>query len=158
MGDSLILYYTLGVAGSVTGCARTPKSKQVKRERVNPVFRFGVGEVKKKALFEVYRQDSKDTCGYFKKFTLVIDDDISVYDALWTIRDEIDTSLALPYFRCRKGVCGSCLMRINGVQRLACRIPVRNALSEDGIIQVAPPKGRPVLKDLVTGWGDHDEV
>lgn len=114
--------------------------------------------VKKKALFEVYRQDNKDADGYFKEYLLVIDDSISVYDALWTIRNELDASLALPYFRCRKGVCGSCLMRINGVQRLACRVPVRKALGEDGVIRVTPPKGRPILKDLITGWGDHDEV
>jgi succinate dehydrogenase/fumarate reductase-like Fe-S protein len=117
-----------------------------------------VVSVKKKALFEVYRQDDKDADGYFKEYTLAIDDSISVYDALWMIRNELDGSLAVPYFRCRKGICGSCLMRINGVQRLACRIPVSNALGDDGIIRVEPPKGRPVLKDLIAGRGDHDEV
>jgi succinate dehydrogenase/fumarate reductase-like Fe-S protein len=51
-----------------------------------------VVSVKKKALFEVYRQDNKDADGYFKEYLLVIDDSISVYDALWTIRNELDAS------------------------------------------------------------------
>ena len=135
-----------------------PQFSKVSTATWNRLIRPGVRNVKKKVLFEVYRQGSKDACGYFKEYLLAIDDRISVYDALWTIRNELDTSLALPYFRCRKGVCTSCLMRINGVQRLACRIPVHTTLSEDGIIRVEPPKGRPILKDLVAGWGDHDEV
>lgn len=145
----------LGVGGSVISRASGALKLHAKNERANS---FGVDNVKKKALIEVYRQDSKGDEGYFKEYPLVIDDSMSVYDVLWKIRSEVDTSLALPYFRCRKGICASCLMRINGVQRLACRIPVRDALSEDGTIRIAPPKGRPVLKDLVTGWGEHDGV
>lgn len=145
----------LGVGGSVTSCASGAPKLHLKRKRANS---FGVGDVNKKVIIEVYRQDGKGEEGYFKEYPLVIDDSISVYDVLWKIRSEVDTSLALPYFRCRKGICASCLMRINGVQRLACRIPVRDALSEDGTIRIAPPKGRPVLKDLVTGWGEHDGV
>ena len=47
---------------------------------------------------------------------------------------------------CAHGVCGSDAMRINGVNRLACKILLKD-LGDD--IMVEPIKGLPVLKDLI---------
>jgi succinate dehydrogenase / fumarate reductase iron-sulfur subunit len=68
-----------------------------------------------------------------------------VLDALHQIKWEIDGSLA---FRrsCAHGVCGSDAMRINGVNRLACKVLVKDLGDE---ITVEPIKGLPVQKDLV---------
>ena len=54
---------------------------------------------------------------------------------------------------CAHGVCGSDAMRINGVNRLACKLLMKDLLPKDAgkelTITVEPIKGLPVEKDLV---------
>ena len=54
---------------------------------------------------------------------------------------------------CAHGVCGSDAMRINGVNRLACKLLMKDMLPKDKskeiTITVEPIKGLPVEKDLV---------
>jgi succinate dehydrogenase / fumarate reductase iron-sulfur subunit len=68
-----------------------------------------------------------------------------VLNLLMYVKDELDGSLT---FRrsCAHGVCGSDAMRINGVNRLACKVLVRD-LPDD--LTVEPIKGLPLEKDLV---------
>ena len=68
-----------------------------------------------------------------------------VLNLLHHVKWEIDGSLT---FRrsCAHGVCGSDAMRINGVNRLACKVLVRDLPDE---ITVEPIKGLPLEKDLV---------
>ena len=68
-----------------------------------------------------------------------------VLDLLHSIKWDIDGSLT---FRrsCGHGVCGSDAMRINGVNRLACKVLVRDLPDE---VTIEPIKGLPLLKDLV---------
>ena len=68
-----------------------------------------------------------------------------VLDVLHHIKWEVDGTLS---FRrsCAHGICGSDAMVINGVNRLACKLLVRDL----GIkIDVEPIRGLPVLKDLI---------
>src|SRR5467141_3843618 len=68
-----------------------------------------------------------------------------VLDALIQIKAAIDSSLT---FRrsCREGICGSCAMNINGVNRLACTTATRDLAAE---IRIYPLPHMPVVKDLV---------
>ena len=68
-----------------------------------------------------------------------------VLNLLHHVKWEIDGSLT---FRrsCAHGVCGSDAMRINGVNRLACKVLVRDLPDE---IFIEPIKGLPLEKDLV---------
>ncbi|AEF42356.1 succinate dehydrogenase iron-sulfur subunit [Hoyosella subflava] len=53
---------------------------------------------------------------------------------------------------CAHGICGSDAMRINGVNRLACKILMKDMLAKDGksvTITVEPIRGLPVEKDLI---------
>ena len=54
---------------------------------------------------------------------------------------------------CAHGICGSDAMRINGVNRLACKILMKDLLPKDSdkeiTITIEPIKGLPVEKDLV---------
>jgi succinate dehydrogenase / fumarate reductase iron-sulfur subunit len=53
---------------------------------------------------------------------------------------------------CAHGVCGSDAMRINGVNRLACKVLVKDLLAGRGkptTVTIEPIKGLPVLKDLI---------
>jgi succinate dehydrogenase / fumarate reductase iron-sulfur subunit len=70
-----------------------------------------------------------------------------VLDALHKIKWEIDGSLS---FRrsCAHGVCGSDAMRINGRNRLACKVLLKD-LNLDKPVTVEAIKGLPVEKDLI---------
>ena len=69
-----------------------------------------------------------------------------VLDLLHKVKYEQDGTLT---FRrsCAHGVCGSDAMRINGVNRLACKIRVDQLGKK--VITVAPLPGLPLMKDLV---------
>jgi len=72
-----------------------------------------------------------------------------VLDALHQIKWYQDGSLS---FRrsCAHGVCGSDAMRINGVNRLACKVLMKDLAGHDGDeILIEPINGLPVLKDLI---------
>jgi succinate dehydrogenase / fumarate reductase iron-sulfur subunit len=51
---------------------------------------------------------------------------------------------------CAHGVCGSDAMRINGINRLACKVLVKDLVGKDAeVVTIEPIKGLPVLKDLI---------
>lgn len=62
--------------------------------------------------------------------------------ALIEIKEEIDSSLS---FRCgcKSGVCGSCAVKVNGIEKLACKVFIK----EDDLIE--PLKNIELIKDLV---------
>lgn len=68
-----------------------------------------------------------------------------VIDALFAIQRSEDSSLA---FRvsCRAGICGSCAVRVDGRERLACQTPL--SILRDRF-SVQPLRHLPVLRDLV---------
>jgi succinate dehydrogenase / fumarate reductase, iron-sulfur subunit len=71
-----------------------------------------------------------------------------VLDALFTIKNEIDSTLA---FRrsCREGICGSCAMNINGRNTLSC---IESLHEIKGDINIYPLPHMDVIKDLVTDF------
>jgi len=92
----------------------------------------------------------KDKKPYWADYTLTdVEPNDRVLELLHRVKWEQDGTLA---FRrsCAHGVCGSDGMRINGINRLACKVLV-NALSDGDTvkIQVEPILGLRVIKDLV---------
>ncbi|GFG72972.1 succinate dehydrogenase iron-sulfur subunit [Mycobacterium botniense] len=75
-----------------------------------------------------------------------------VLNLLMYIKDYLDGTLT---FRrsCAHGVCGSDAMRINGVNRLACQVLIRDVLPDKPgkpvTVTIEPLRGLPVQKDLV---------
>ena len=78
-------------------------------------------------------------------------DNGTVLDALIDIKEHQDSSLT---FRCgcSSGVCGSCAIRVNGVEKLACKTTIK----EDDLIE--PLKYSKVIKDLVIDLSYEKEV
>ncbi len=68
-----------------------------------------------------------------------------VLDALIKVKNEVDSTVT---FRrsCREGICGSCAMNIDGVNTLACTLPIE---SIKGPVRIFPLPHLPVVKDLV---------
>lgn len=81
----------------------------------------------------------------YREYTVEVEPTDRVLDALNSIKWYQDGSLT---FRrsCAHGVCGSDAMRINGVNRLACKVLMRDVGSE---VTVEPLMGFRVMKDLV---------
>jgi succinate dehydrogenase / fumarate reductase iron-sulfur subunit len=92
----------------------------------------------------------RDSKPYWAEYTLdQVEPSDRVLDLLHRVKWEQDGTLA---FRrsCAHGVCGSDGMRINGVNRLACKVLVRVLGGGDHVkIQVEPLLGLKVIKDLV---------
>jgi succinate dehydrogenase / fumarate reductase, iron-sulfur subunit len=82
---------------------------------------------------------------HWEEYRVTVDESDRVLDALHQVRWYQDGSLA---FRrsCAHGVCGSDAMVVNGENRLACVLLVRDVGPK---ITVEPLRGLPVLKDLV---------
>jgi len=81
----------------------------------------------------------------YQEYVVDAEPEDRLLDVLNRIKWEIDGTLT---FRrsCAHGVCGSDAMLINGVNRLACKVLVRDLGST---ITVEPLRGFPVVKDLV---------
>ena len=88
--------------------------------------------------------------GASQAYTVDIDEDATLLDALLQIREDQDPTLS---FRgsCRTGFCGDCTMSVNGKGAIACRTTIGKAWkkAEDGAIDLAPLKLSKVAKDLV---------
>src|SRR5260221_7972790 len=97
-------------------------------------------------LMRIKRFDpEKDGKPYWDEFRVEADPIDRLLDALNTIKWTMDGTLT---FRrsCAHGVCGSDAMRINGRNRLACKLLVQDVGQR---VTVEPMLGFPVIRDLV---------
>jgi succinate dehydrogenase / fumarate reductase iron-sulfur subunit len=102
--------------------------------------------------FKVYRKDpEKDGKPGRSNYTVDMADGATVLEALFKIRDEMDSSLA---FRCSclRGHCGDCMVRVNGSSRLTCTAKISAYTQKGPEISLDPLRNVPVIKDLVFDW------
>jgi succinate dehydrogenase / fumarate reductase iron-sulfur subunit len=95
---------------------------------------------------KIRRFSPEDDAGpHWVSYIVPFDPSDRLLDALHYVKWNLDGSLS---FRrsCAHGVCGSDAMRINGSNRLACKVLVKDLGSE---ISIEPIKGLPVEKDLI---------
>lgn len=86
-----------------------------------------------------------DKRSHYETYTVEAEPTDQVLDLLNRVKWEHDGTLA--YRRsCAHGICGSDAMRINGVNRLACKVLVKDVGTR---ITVEPILGLPVIKDLI---------
>jgi fumarate reductase iron-sulfur subunit len=74
----------------------------------------------------------------------------NLLSVLFTIKETKNHSLT---FRsgCKSGVCGSCAVTVNGIERLACKTTIK-----DGDI-ISPLKNHEVVRDLVVDLSNQDK-
>src|SRR4029079_19012331 len=85
----------------------------------------------------------------WKTYSVTLQPTDRVLDALHKIKWEQDGTLT---FRrsCAHGVCGSDAMRINGRNRLCCKVLVKDLIgNKSNEVTIEPIKGLPLLKDLI---------
>ncbi len=90
----------------------------------------------------------RDEAPHWERYEVPFGPSDRVLDALHFVKWNIDGSLT---FRrsCGQGVCGSDAMRINGSNKLACKILISELADPGDEISVEPIKGLAVNKDLL---------
>jgi len=96
------------------------------------------------ARFRVLRRKAGDAAPHFDDFDVAVGPDSTVLEALVAIRRDQDPSLTLRH-SCFHASCGTCGMRVDGQEGLACVTKVGDA-SE---VTVEPLANLPVVSDLV---------
>lgn len=71
---------------------------------------------------EVARKDPASEGYTFQKYHVPYLEGMTILDVLRYIADELDGSFSFYDHSCKRGFCGSCLIKINGKQGLACRV------------------------------------
>ncbi len=93
----------------------------------------------------VYRYKRGDGKEHFDEFEVPVDQHATLLDALRWIQRHLDPSLSLRY-SCMHASCGTCGMRADGEETLACVC----SLAEHGDeVTVEPLANQPILTDLV---------
>jgi succinate dehydrogenase / fumarate reductase iron-sulfur subunit len=87
----------------------------------------------------------RDSKAHWGEYEVEVEPTDRVLDALHQVKWYQDGSLTLRR-SCAHGICGSDAMRINGVNRLACKVLIRDVGHN---IQVEPLLGLKVIKDLI---------
>jgi len=106
----------------------------------------------KEAKFKVFRFNPEgDGRRNFQTYTVPVSRGMTVLQGLLYIKEKLDQTLSIR-FSCRMATCGSCGMMINGLPRLACYTLVDELKSRT--IVVEPLRNFPVIKDLVTDFGE----
>lgn len=101
---------------------------------------------KEKREIKILRYDpAADKKPHWVDYTGEYDPESTILDVLNEIHWKLDGSLA--YRRsCRSAICGSCAMKVNGRNVLACETPIHNFR---GKIRIEPLPGFAIIKDLV---------
>lgn len=100
-----------------------------------------------KITLKIFRYNPEvDKKPHYDKFVVEAEPTDRVLDLLEYVKGYHDGTLS---FRrsCAHGICGSDGMRINGVNRLACKVLVKTLRSKT--IKIEPMLGLPVIKDLI---------
>lgn len=88
----------------------------------------------------------KDKKPHWQVYQVQAEADATILDILNDIHWKIDGTLA---FRrsCRSAICGSCAMKVNGENVLACETPLSRYKGKP--LKIEPLPGFPIIKDLV---------
>jgi len=88
---------------------------------------------------------------YWKTYNLDLEHDVTILDVLNAIHWNIDGTLS--YRRsCRSAICGSCAVKVNGRNVLACETSVQ--VFKTSKLRIEPVPGFKIIKDLVVDWDD----
>jgi len=103
--------------------------------------------MKKSITVKILRyQPEEDRKPHWQTFRLDVPEDSTILDILNEVHWYHNGTLA--YRRsCRSAICGSCAMKVNGRNVLACETPMHQF--KGNILKIEPLPGFPIIKDLV---------
>lgn len=89
-----------------------------------------------------------DQAAHWESYPVEVAPTERLLEALHQVKWYQDGTLALRR-SCAHGICGSDNMRINGHNRLACKVLIKDVAKDGGTVTVEPMLGLPVIKDLI---------
>lgn len=104
----------------------------------------------KSVQFRVFRYKQGQNAPHHDVFTVPVDDNTTVLVALQEIRRAQDGTLTLRH-SCHHASCGTCGMRVNGREALACVVNVSELGTAE--VTVEPLQNGPIISDLVVDMG-----
>lgn len=98
-------------------------------EEIVPLMRGSRGEhlkenVRTTVTCRIARKEIGETGHRVQTYTLPFREGMTVLDCMRYIADELDGTFAFYDHACKRGFCGSCLVRVNGRKALSCRLLV----------------------------------
>jgi succinate dehydrogenase / fumarate reductase iron-sulfur subunit len=98
---------------------------------------------------KIYRFDpDKDKKPYFSEYEVPVERKVTVHELLNIIHRDHDGSLAFRTFKCYKGMCTTCIVKVNGKNVKSCAHP----LDTDAEITIEPVDSGTVVRDLVVDF------
>jgi len=85
---------------------------------------------------------------HWESYPVEVEPKDQLLDALHKVKWYQDGTLALRR-SCAHGICGSDNMRVNGKNRLACKVLIKDIAHEGDTVTVEPMLGLPLIKDLI---------
>ena len=98
---------------------------------------------------KIYRHDpDKDNGPCFQEYEVPADYPLTVHELLVQIHRDHDGSLAFRTYKCYKGMCTTCLVKLDGKVVKGCATQVVPGTS----ITLEPPNGGKLVRDLVVDF------
>ena len=85
-----------------------------------------------------------DDAPRYETYEIPYKEKVTILGILRYIYENVDRTLAFRNYECKGGICGECLIRVNGKPVLTCRTPVKHTS-----ITIEPIDTRKVIRDLV---------
>ncbi|WP_010277695.1 2Fe-2S iron-sulfur cluster-binding protein [Paenibacillus senegalensis] len=92
---------------------------------------------------QLARKEPDKTDYHMQTYEVKYREGMTVLDLMRTVADEIDGSFAFYDHACKRGFCGSCLVKLNGRNSLSCRTLVPG---DDNVLVLEP--AMPTTKDF----------
>ncbi|MBM3705186.1 MAG: hypothetical protein FJW66_01535 [Actinobacteria bacterium] len=90
----------------------------------------------------------RDRKSYYQDYSVNVDRAVTIHELLTIIRREVDGSLAFRTYKCYKGMCQTCIVKLNGKTVKSCATQVQ----PDSTITLEPAAGGSVVRDLVVDF------
>ncbi len=98
---------------------------------------------------KIYRYDpDQDQGPYFHQYEVPAERPVTVHELLVQIHRDHDGSLAFRTYKCYKGMCNTCLVKLDGRVVKGCATRVE----PDTEITLEPPSGGKLVRDLVVDF------
>lgn len=98
---------------------------------------------------KVYRfNPDRDEAPHYQDYEVPVDRQVTVHELLGIIHRDIDGTLAYRTFKCYKGMCTTCIVKVNGKTVKACATP----LGSNDRVQIDPVENGEVVRDLVVDF------
>jgi len=97
---------------------------------------------------KIFRYKAGDAAPHYDTFKVQVAETANLLDAIEVAWAEHDRTLTFRH-ACHHASCGSCAVRVNGVERLPCIAPVAQVWPGQGELLIEPLRNFPIISDLV---------